>query len=79
MFYQKLTKREKEVIDYVMCGLSNDEIARLMFLCSGRIGAIVNNLYFKYEIDTPPKRVKLILKRFKELGIDYNTVNKAVF
>ena len=67
MIYDTLTKREKEVLDYVICGLSNDEIARLLFLCEGRIGAIVMQLYNKYLIDCEPKRVKLVLKRFKEM------------
>ena len=66
--YDMLTKREKEVLDYLTRGLSNDEIARLLLLCPGRIGTIVNILYDKYFIDTPPKRVKLVLARLKEVG-----------
>lgn len=73
--FDKLTKRQKEVLDYVMCGFSNEETARLLFLSQGRIGSLVNNLYDKYGIDTKPFRVKLILKRFEELGIDYKKMN----
>ena len=68
MIYDNLTKREKEVLDYVISGLSNDEIARLMFKCEGWIGAVVSNLYAKYAVDWEPKRVKLVLKRLKEMG-----------
>ena len=81
MIYDTLTKREKEVLDYIMWGLSSDEIARLLYLSYGRISAITYNLYDKYNIDSKPFRVKLILKRFKELGIDTRdlTATKAVF
>ena len=68
MVYDTLTKREKEVLDYLIDGLSNEEIARLLFLSEGRIGAIVMQLYDKYGADYEPKRVKLVLKRLKEMG-----------
>ena len=77
MIYDTLTKREKEVLDYVVDGLSNDEIARLLFVCYDRVGTIVMNLYDKYMIDTQPKRVKLVLKRLEEMGIDYKKMPPA--
>ena len=68
MVYDTLTKREKEVLEYIVCGLSDDEIARLLFLSSGRVSAIVSQLLDKYGVDWQPKRVKLVLKRLKEMG-----------
>jgi DNA-binding NarL/FixJ family response regulator len=61
--FDKLTKRQKEVFDYVMCGFSSKEIARLLFLSQGRIGSLVNNLYDKYSIDTKPFRVRNRLQK----------------
>ena len=67
MIYKSLTKREKDVLNYVVAGHSNSEIARLLFLCEGRIGTVIGNLYDKYFIDSEPKRVKLVLKRLMEM------------
>lgn len=81
MIYDTLTDREKDVLHYVMYGLSNAEIGRILYLSEGRINTVVMNLYEKYLLDTQPKRVKLVLERFKELGIDYKKMPpaKAVF
>ena len=68
MVYESLSEREKEVLDYLTDGRSNDEIARLLFLSYGRISALVNSLYVKYGIYEQPLRVKLVLTRLKELG-----------
>ena len=68
MVYDDLSKREKEVLDYVICGYSNEEIARLLFFSEGWISAVVLRLYQKYQIDYKPHRVKLVLKRLKEMG-----------
>ena len=68
MIFDTLTKREKEVLDYLICGFSNEEIARLLFFSEGWINAIVMRLYEKYQIDYKPHRVKLVLKRLKEMG-----------
>ena len=68
MYYDTLTKREKEVLDYLIDGRSNDEIARLLFLSYGRIGTIIFSLYTKYGVCDEPKRVKLVLERLKEMG-----------
>ena len=69
MYYDSLTKQEREVLKYVVWGLSNAEIARMMWLCAGRITAIVCNLYAKYGI-IENHRAKLIVSRLRELGID---------
>ena len=68
MIYETLTKREKDVLDYVIDGRANEEIARLLFFSEGWINALVNRLYEKYQIDYKPHRVKLVLKRLKEMG-----------
>lgn len=69
MYYDSLTKQEREVMKYVVWGLSNDEISRMMYLCEGRVAAIACNLYAKYGI-IENHRAKLIISRLKELGID---------
>lgn len=81
MIYDTLTKREQEVVNYVIYGYSDDEIARLLFISSGRVGTIVSNLYLKYNVMESVKRCRLMKKRLEELGIDFNrlTAEKAVF
>ena len=68
MIYDTLTDKEKEVLDWVVYGISNEEIARLMFISYGWIAALVNRLYEKYKIEEKPYRVKLVLRRLKEIG-----------
>lgn len=68
MIYDKLTKREKEVLNYAIDGRSNDEIARLLFLSYGRVAAIFTALYRKYNIYQSEERVNLVLIRLKEMG-----------
>ena len=80
MIYDTLSRREKEVIDYVVMGYSNDEIARLLFLSYGRVGTLIYNLYTKYGIES--NRCRLMRKRLEELGVNFSnlvTANKAVF
>lgn len=67
--YEKLTKQEKEVLKYITWGLSNAEISRMMYLCEGRVTAIVCKIYAKYGI-IENHRCKLLVERLKELGID---------
>lgn len=69
MYYDSLTKQEREVMKYVVWGLSNAEISRMMSLCEGRVAAIACNLYAKYGI-MENHRSKLIVSRLKEIGID---------
>lgn len=69
MYYNSLTKQEREVLKYVVWGLSNAEISRMMYLCEGRVTAIVCNLYAKYGI-MENHRAKLIVSRLKEIGIN---------
>ena len=68
MIYETLTKGEKDVLNYLIDGLSNEEIARLLYLSYGRISAIVFSIYAKYGIVDKPLRVKLVLSRLKEMG-----------
>ena len=68
MIYDTLTDKEKEVLDWVVSGISNEEIARLMFISYGWVSALVNRLYEKYKIEEKPYRVKLVLRRLKEIG-----------
>lgn len=69
MYYDSLTNQERVVLKYVVWGLSNDEISRMLWLCAGRVTAIVCNLYAKYGI-MENHRAKLIVSRLKEIGID---------
>jgi len=81
MIYDTLTKRQKEVIDYLIFGYSNDEISRILHICYGRVSALVYELYEKYKIYENDKRCRLMRARLEELGIDFNklTASKAVF
>lgn len=81
MIYDTLTKRQKEVINYVIYGYSNDEIARLLHLSFGRVSTIIYTLYTKYNVYENDKRCRLMRKRLEELGIDFNklTAKTAVF
>ena len=74
MIYEKLTRKEQEVVDYATLAYSNDEIARLMFISEGRVNNIIMDLYKKYEVWEGFKRCRLMRKRLEELGVDFSKV-----
>ena len=69
MYYDNLTKQEREILKYLVWGLSNAEIARMMWLCQGRVTTIICEIYRKYGIHEN-HRCKLLVKRLNELGIN---------
>lgn len=74
MVYDTLSEREKEVINLVILGYSNDEIAKKLFLSFGRISAIVSVLYDKYFVEENDRRCRLMRKRLEELGVDFDNL-----
>lgn len=54
-----LTKREKQVLDYICCGASNKEIAQKLFVTEQTIKSHCNKLFKKFGVSN---RVGLALK-----------------
>jgi DNA-binding NarL/FixJ family response regulator len=47
---ETLTTREREVLELIAAGLTNDEIADRLFLGSGTVKTHVNHIFFKLEL-----------------------------
>lgn len=60
--YEKLTKREKEILKLVVEGLSNQEIARKLFLSLRTIETHKNNLMHKLNMKNTVELVKYAIK-----------------
>jgi two-component system, NarL family, response regulator LiaR len=60
-----LSQREKEVLEYLANGFTNQEIAEKLFVSLNTVKTHINNIYQKLDVN---KRTKAILKA-KELGV----------
>ena len=58
--YFELSKREKEVIDLISKGLSNDEIASKIFVSKNTIKTHIKNIYTKLDVKNRIQAVKKI-------------------
>ena len=63
MKIKELRKREKEILKYVMDGLTDKEIAEKEFIEVSTVKTHVNNLYKFFGVHS---RTKLVVKLFKE-------------
>ncbi len=60
----RLTRREKELLPYFLKGLSNKEIADIVFLSPATIDTHRNNIYLKFGVNSAAK----LIARAVELG-----------
>ncbi|NOY47679.1 MAG: hypothetical protein GXO84_05705, partial [Chlorobi bacterium] len=58
--YFELSKREKEVIDLISKGLSNDEIADKIFVSKNTIKTHIKNIYTKLDVKNRIQAIKKI-------------------
>lgn len=58
-----LTERELEVLEHVVAGLTNAEIAGILFVSLGTVKFHVSNIYQKLGVDSRIEAVKLAVER----------------
>lgn len=70
--YETLTKKEKEVLGFIVLGLNVEQIAKKLFVSKNTIKTHLTRIYQKYFIDSnngANNRLRLVLSRFEELGM----------
>ncbi len=62
----RLTKRERQVADLILCGCNNKEIAENLGITVRTVKMHKTNIYSIYHITSGVKRVKLVAMLYKE-------------
>lgn len=57
-----LTEREQEVLQYILAGKSNKEIAAALFVTESTVKTHVHNIYSKYDISSRAELISTLLK-----------------
>ena len=66
---QKLTRRQKELMEYASKGLSNKEIAEKMDVTPYCIKLQIHNILTKFNVSNRTKAILIYLRDYK--GIDF--------
>ena len=61
----KLTNREKDVIELLVLGLSNQEIADKLFVSIHTVKAVLENLYSKFDVHNRVALAVYYVKMYK--------------
>lgn len=64
--FDKLSEREKEILDYVSKGYSNKEISDILFISENTVGNHVSNLFTKLKVSNRTQAALIGLKYFSD-------------
>jgi DNA-binding CsgD family transcriptional regulator len=59
---EDLTVREQEVLQHILAGESNREIARSLFISESTVKTHVRNIFSKYEVSSRTELISILLK-----------------
>ena len=57
-FYEVLNERQRQIVRYVVCGLTNKEIAFQMSLAAGSVAEYLSDIYARLDVSDPGSGVQ---------------------
>lgn len=67
-----LTKREKEILNWIAAGKTNEDIAEMLSISLNTVRTHIKNIYFKLCVHS---KVAAVIKAYEE-GFNYNRLER---
>ena len=64
---EELTVREKEVLQHILSGKSNREIAQALFISESTVKTHARNIFSKYDVGSRAELISTLLKNQSDL------------
>ncbi|MFY9135794.1 MAG: LuxR C-terminal-related transcriptional regulator, partial [Bacillota bacterium] len=64
---EELTVREKEVLQHILSGESNREIAQALFISESTVKTHARNIFSKYDVGSRAELISTLLKNQSDL------------